>query len=104
MSGNMQVRANTGAMDQAAGDLNSHVGNLDTLREQARAEFNKVIGNLGDGIGTTQVAAVRAKFEEYLEDHVNSIKQSQTGLTKATDTMTQGANRMVQHLSGHGNA
>lgn len=99
MSGNMQIRANTGAMSTAAGDVGSHLGNVENFKSQARAEFDRIIANLGDGIGTSEVAAVRQRFEQYLEEHVNSLKTSQTGLNRATDTMAQGGRRMTSYLA-----
>lgn len=96
---NYQVRAHTGAMDTASGDLGAHQGNLETFKSEARAEFNRIVANLGDGIGPEEVEAVRKKFEEYLDEHVKSIKTSQTGLTNATDTMAQGGRRMAARLA-----
>lgn len=96
---NMQIRGNFGAMDTASGDMGTFLGKIDNLREEARAEFNKIIANLGDGIGPEQVSAVRAKFEDYLQQHLDSMKSSQAGLDRATDTMRAGAAKMADRLA-----
>jgi hypothetical protein len=97
----MQLRADFGAMDQGSADIDAYRGKSETFKEEARAEFNRIIGNLGGGIGTETVEQVRKKFEEYLDEHVESINAQRTGLDRATDTFTSGAARMKSRLGNN---
>lgn len=98
----MQLRAHTGVMNQGSADIQGFQGTSESYKDDARAEFNRQIANLGDGVGTETVAAIRAKFEEYLDSHLDSIKAHQTGLTQATETMTAGGKKMTSLLGNNG--
>lgn len=93
-----KIRANFGAIDTAGADIGTAEGHVEALKADARAEFNRIIGNLGDGMGPETVAAVRQKFEDYLESHLNAMKSTRSHLHKAGDTMLHGGQRMVSHL------
>lgn len=96
-----QLRANTGAMETAGGDISSHLGNVEQFKADARSQFNTIVGNLGDGVGTDQVAAIRQKFEQYLDEHVASLNQNKTSLDKATGTMQQTGKTLSAYLGNN---
>ncbi|MFY0406473.1 hypothetical protein [Solicola sp. PLA-1-18] len=95
------LRANGGAMDQGGADIQTYRGQAEGFKEEARAQFNTMVANLGDGVGTEQVAAIRAKFEEYLDEHIASTDSQRVGLGNATETMRAGGRKMAAHLGNN---
>lgn len=97
----MQLRANFASLDQGAADIDNYRGASENFKADAWATFDKMVGNLGDGIGTDTVGQIKKRFGEYLEEHIESINAQRTGLGKATDTMHSGATRMKSMLGNN---
>ena len=99
MSGsNMQLHANYGVIDQAAGDIGKFAGNIEEYRSQLKAEAANALANLGGGEGSEQHGAVMKEVDRLVDEHIRGVQAQGTGTTNAGDTMAATGKRMVNRL------
>jgi uncharacterized protein YukE len=92
--GDMQLRADFGQMDQGSADLGTQAGNVDEYRSQLRNEAMRALGNFGGGAGSEQHNAAMAKVDQLVDEHVQAVRQQQTGLNNATGSFQAASSKM----------
>lgn len=79
-----------GVLEEGAGALKSHGGNVDSYRAELASQIDGAISNFDGGIGADEVAQVKAKANELIDQHIQDLKthgsslQHVSGDTQAT--------------------
>lgn len=100
-NGTNQLRADYGVLDQAGGDLGAHAGTIEGYRASLRDQAAKALGNFGGGVGSEQHNAAMRIVDQLVDEHINAVRQQQSGVNSANDTF-QGAGQRMQSILGSG--
>ncbi len=69
-----------GVLEEGAGALKSHGGNTDSYRAELAAHIDTAISNFDGGVGSDEVAAVKAKANELIDQHIQDLRTHGTSL------------------------
>lgn len=69
-----------GVLEEGAGALKSHGGNVDSYRQELAAQIDGAIANFDGGIGADEVAAVKTKANELIDQHIQDVRTHGTSL------------------------
>lgn len=98
MSSSMQLTMNAGIIDEGAGHLGTHIGNIETYRADLKSECSRVLGNLNGGAGHEQHGLVMRKVDSLIDEHISALGQHKTGMSNASGTAAQTSQRMISNL------
>lgn len=73
-----------GVLEDGANALKSHGGNVDSYRAELARHIDVAIANFDGGVGADEVAAVKRKVNEMIDQHINDIKTHGTNLNNVS--------------------
>lgn len=99
MSGNMQLRADFGRMEQVEGTINTFKGKVSTGEGQTVLDAAmREVHNMGDGLGADDLASVRAKLEGLVADWEQTQTTHQTATTNARESLQMGGRKALSAI------
>ena len=88
-----------GVLEEGASALKSFGGNVDSYRQSLAAEIDGAIANFDGGVGADEVAAVKAKANEILDQHINDLRNHGSNLDTITGDTQSAMNAVRRGLA-----